>query len=290
MNHFCRTTREPWMAKTRKPTTKNTLSTPAQLRSASSRASPALQTCAVYTVRPDDYVVVAANATTQDALPHDAIGRQISELWPQAQDMLVALLSRVKNSGLPAALSLPDQSGTTIPCTCVPVRDEAGAISALICTMIGDVPPNPPREIEAEQVRRAAMLDRLVDNLPVGVLWIDAELNVLYANRLQREREGIREGDRLPIGPGEHHPHWRDAVTRAPVRWEDLPFIRTIRTGQGVEMIASIISGGDTEVEQLVTTHPFHDVQGNVTEVVVICVDVTEMQRLDQMKEDFFNE
>jgi signal transduction histidine kinase len=278
------------MAKTRKSVAKNSISTPAHQPSpVSQRESPAIQSCVTYTLRPDEFVVVSVSATTRDDMLRDVVGRPLPEIWPQVGAMLADLLNQVRESGLPAAMELPGQAGTSIPCTCVPVSDGEGTLSHLICTMMCATSPISSGEAEAEDVRRAAILDRLLDNLPVGVLWIDAELNVLYANKVQQAREGFQVGDRLPIGPEERHPNWRDAVTRAPVRWEDMPFIRTIRTGQSVEMIASIVTGTG-EAEQLVKTHPFYDAQGNVTEVIMVGVDVTEMQRLDQMKEDFLNE
>src|SRR5215469_11251081 len=79
---------KPWMARTRKPVSKNNISPSTQRAFSPQRETPAIHPCVTYTLRPDDYVVVSTIATTQDILPHDAVGRPLPEMWPQVGAML----------------------------------------------------------------------------------------------------------------------------------------------------------------------------------------------------------
>lgn len=140
------------------------------------------------------------------------------------------------------------------------------------------------RDSEARNLR----LQRLIEHLPVGVLWADGHGQILYTNTMQTDISHYAIGDAIAPMSADYHPYWHRPFTFERLRWNELPIPRTIQTGEPVEM--TLLAGSETPAQVdrviLVKTQQMHDEQGILSDVIAVQVDITAQYRAEQLARD----
>jgi len=136
-------------------------------------------------------------------------------------------------------------------------------------------------EREAAARDREALLTRILDASPAGILIVERGGRITFTNAraeaiLGRRREELRE--RTYNDPG-----WRisDEAGRL-VADADLPFRRVLETGQPLDDARLVIERGDgRRVSLAINAAPLCDAAGRVEQVIFALADITELRRAE---------
>lgn len=186
----------------------------------------------------------------------------------------------LQREGQPFGVLMAQRLGQTQPFSTAE-QQQLETLCAHIGPMLGRLHA---REFEVRNLR----LQRLIEHLPVGVLWTDGHGQVLYSNERQTQISRYVVGDVIAPFSAELHPFLCRPFTFEPVRWDELPISRTIQTGEPTEMTLLVRGEAPEQVERviLVKTQRMHDAQGLLTDVIAVQVDITAQYLAEQMARD----
>jgi PAS domain S-box-containing protein len=137
-------------------------------------------------------------------------------------------------------------------------------------------------ELAARTEEEKARLRTMIDNLPVGILLVGEDGQVLESNRFRQDL-GSYEVPRQSL-PGDHKRlKGRWSNTGIPISKDDWPVMRALKKGEIVrgEMIDVQFVDGRHGTD-LVSAAPIKDDKGRRIGAVLIVQDITEQRRLEQ--------
>lgn len=149
--------------------------------------------------------------------------------------------------------------------------------------------------VELEQAARKAQLEQarlqaVLDQLPEGVVIIEGEEGrAVAANRAAEQLWGH------PFVPDTRfadytHGHQIEYLDGTPYQSDETVITRVLRGGQSImgEQLVIVRPGGD-RITILRNAAPLLDEQGNVTGAVLVFQDISELKRLEQLKDDILS-
>jgi PAS domain S-box-containing protein len=159
-----------------------------------------------------------------------------------------------------------------------PVRDERGELTHFVGFQT-DVTAR--REAEERLREETETLERLLETSPVGITVLDADGQIVRANRAAEEVLGLERSD--VVGRLFDEPTWEIVgEDGGPVDSEDLPFSRVMATGETVRGYEhGIAEGGETRWLSI-NAAPLTDESGERIGVVATVEDVTERRAQEQ--------
>ncbi len=151
-------------------------------------------------------------------------------------------------------------------------------------SITNDAPSDREQEIAAnrEVTLDKAMLDAVLDALPVGVIIADADGKIVRANAASRELWGAPPGTTNWDGYTDWAGSWPDTGQR--LKDEDWPMARTLRSGEIVrnELIQSEHLATGERRFFLSNSAPIFDQDGRVIAAAVVEVDVTQRRKAQE--------
>lgn len=134
--------------------------------------------------------------------------------------------------------------------------------------------------------RRAHELEAILQSVSEGISVVGADGTVLLRNPAAATITG-HDTFAVSIGDRAADLALRDAATGEPVPLERSPVMRALdgETTRGVVMLMRDPEGNDRVM--LSTSNPVRDEQGCVVAAVTVFRDITEMQRMERMREEF---
>jgi PAS domain S-box-containing protein len=132
-------------------------------------------------------------------------------------------------------------------------------------------------QAESERARLRAM----IDNLPVGILLVDASGNIVESNNYRRELwGGEAPSTNLPGGLKRFKGRWANTGMSIPV--DGWPIMRALKKGEYIkgEMIDITYSDGKQGTE-LVSAAPIYNASGEKIGAVAIVLDLADQRKLE---------
>jgi len=237
----------------------------------------------------------------QAARGEGIVGRRLADLAPAAVACEVgALLEQAAATGEATVVDQPLRRprGTTYwRLSLSPVRDEAGAVVALVVAgeeTTAQVNARLQAENLAERLRATndqltqanLRLEAIIGRLPQGVIVVDREGRIVLVNRAAERLLGRA----LPVGAKLYSlevARFKPGGTLYEV--DELPLPRSLRgeTCYGVEI--EVKQPGGRVVNTLCSSAPLYDVAGRIVAAVSIFQDITELRELDRLKDEFLS-
>lgn len=136
------------------------------------------------------------------------------------------------------------------------------------------------KRTEKELSRNRALLENVLNAVPDGIVFADAQGTINYYNpAAYRILGGPVTGDAATPKPGTYELLGPDGQPFPP---EKLPLVRTVQTDQSVSDVEMTVRRADgTEIFVLAGSVPVRDAQGRVTGAVASLRDVTERKRAE---------
>lgn len=254
-----------------------------------------------------DHIVILANHRFRRSIARigasvDPIGRTLETLLPDSiRVRAVALLSQADASGLPADLRdfIFDTDAATSywHVSVVPLRASDDAPAALLLSA-EEATRSVVSRLHAERLARRLRatneqltlanlrLETVIARLPQGIIAIDAGSRVALANRAAVELLGTALAVGAPLyAPGVA----RQKPDGTLYEIAELPLSRSLRgeTCYGVQI--TVRQPGGRQVETLCSSAPLHNASHDVVGAVSIFQDITELRRVDRLKDEFIS-
>lgn len=156
-----------------------------------------------------------------------------------------------------------------------PVIEENGKVIRLIGT---DTEITLRRQIEQHAKEREALLNTILENLPVGILIKDRDLRFESANRTFLDWYGV-ELDQLR---GKHNDEIDDFQTDVDYDLVRQQEFQVLETGRNIERLSSRkFADGQPHVVRI-TKFPIHDEHGAIAKIGSVSVDLTEQIEIQE--------
>lgn len=141
-------------------------------------------------------------------------------------------------------------------------------------------------QLFAAERRRAEELEAVLQSVSDGITVIGADGSVLVRNAAAAAITGRDEFNET-VGERAAAFELRDALTREPVPLERTPIMRALagETSRDVTLLARDTAGNDRLM--LSTSNPVRDGAGRVVAAVTVFRDITKLQRMERMREEF---
>ncbi len=135
------------------------------------------------------------------------------------------------------------------------------------------------RKSEAAFHQQRVFLDRVIETSPAGIVAVDENGTVTFANREAEQVLGLsRTSDRLHY----NDPRWQiDALDGSPFPEEELPFYRVRATRKPVRDIRHAIQCGDRRTFLSINAAPLVDDEDDFRGMVATVEDITERMQSD---------
>ncbi len=135
-------------------------------------------------------------------------------------------------------------------------------------------------------------LERIVETIPDGIMIVDREGTITYANSSAEKILGLT---RATITERSYNdPKWKiTSVDGSPFPDEDLPFTRVMASGQAVYGVEhAVVYPDGRRIILSINATPMHDAQGELTGMIAAVTDITERKRVEatiKRESDFSN-
>ncbi len=188
---------------------------------------------------------------------------------PCADCPVLATLATGKNHTSRESVVTRDGRELTVAVTSSPLFDDLGRIVAVV-EMFTDI-----TEIEAlqrEAQRSKYSYRRLFDIVPCYISLQDRSFRITEANKLFRQDFGERKGT-----------HCYEAYKGGDAICDGCPVQKSFADGEVHSSEESVITRDGQQASVVVTSMPIHDARGEITAVMEVSTNVTEIKRLQSL-------
>jgi PAS domain S-box-containing protein len=233
----------------------------------------------------------------------ELIGHNHFDLFPNPENE--AIFQGVRDIGQPVSYQArpfeypdqPERGMTYWDWTLVPVRDEAGAVQGLVCSLddVSErVQARHERErllAEAREQRRQAedasrvseagnrLLRALIETMPIGVIVSDSHGSLVMTNSAAQDILGSMVTGTLADPKRTYTPCYPDG---SPFPTREMPLARALHAGTVVRDVEILIRHSDgSEGIILASAAPVTDDKGKVSSAVTIFQDITEQRSVE---------
>ncbi|MGI8858059.1 MAG: PAS domain-containing protein [Thermomicrobiales bacterium] len=218
------------------------------------------------------------------------IGVSLAEFLPRAEESgILAIFRRVVETGEPVSLAefeYEAETGRTIyyDWSLVPLREGGDRVTGLIL-LISDTTDRVLSRQQIEELadvaaQRAAELEAIIANMPIGVAIHRADGHLVQMNRVGRQITGEAVSPEMSA---------RNVVERFQLRYpdgrliplDDLPLPRALRG----EVVSDFEYMGRTRGERhfVSSSAPIRNAAGEITSAIVMFTDITERRRAEEL-------
>ncbi len=210
----------------------------------------------------------------------DLPGRLVTEVLGSSSGILdaLAVADQACEAGEPAELTGHlEKYGWNFQARLIPLGENLVAFVGM------DISPRLQLE------REMRVFETLAENIPEGVAVADSAREIVsMVSRYGRQQVGL--ADRLmvdlPLSDIASVWHVYDPTSGAPAALEELPLIRSLRTGEVIENEEWLLDAEDgTRITIAVHSVPVRDQDGSITGAVVVWQDITEQERQSAERE-----
>lgn len=178
-----------------------------------------------------------------------------------------------------------------VSASAAPIRTHDGTLLGAVQTLV-DVTETRKAEAERERLlsevqRRSAEMSGLLENLSEGVTIVDPEENIVLANPAAKRLWGIPQQE-MPTSRWQHQIDFRYSDGR-PMPYEEWPLTRALR-GETFSDLAVIYRPDEDHRKDLsFSGSAVRDERGEVRLAILVFRDVTQLRRLEQLREEYVN-
>jgi PAS domain S-box-containing protein len=160
----------------------------------------------------------------------------------------------------------------TVQTVKTPIKDEQGNVIGIL-GIFWDITER--KKAEGKLLDALAMREKITEGLDEGILLIDRNFKILWANRKQKEQYGEIAGEYCYLAT-----HRTDIPCQSP--HDICPIVETLKTGKPVTVTHTHFDRQGNEVFVEVTVCPVRDKTGEITQFVHVTRDITERKRIEE--------